>query len=327
MIEPTDSNQEISPMRFENRTAIITGGARGIGRAIADELASEGCRIVIMDPGSAKDGEPGEGASAAEEAAAAIRDAGGTAIVSAESVADHDACGRTVDLCKSEFGSVDILVNNAGVLRPKMIWNMPVESWDLVVAVHLRGQYSMIHHAAKHMRGQRWGRILNMASEAWRGTVGQANYGAAKGGVFSLTRAMARELGRYGITANTLCPAAATRLTLDEAVREGFRKRLEAGLINEERYNAVINMGGPEHISPFAAYLCSDAAADINGQAFRVEEGRVAIYNDPEIRASLVKAGDEVFTFEELRTLVPQALLQGYTNPAPAERAASAAAE
>ncbi len=306
-------------MKFENRAAIVTGGARGIGRAIAEELAREGAKVVIMDPGLAKDGIETEGASPAEEAAEAIRAAGGTAIVAAESVDDHDACGRTVELCKSEFGSVDILVNNAGVLRPKMIWNMPVESWDLVVGIHLRGQYSMIHHSAGYMREQRWGRIINMGSEAWRGTVGGANYGAAKGGVFSLTRAMARELGKYGVTANTIYPAAATRLTLDEAVKEGFRKRLEAGLVTQERYDAVVNMGGPEHVAPFVSYLCSDDAANINGQAFRVEERKVAIYNDPEMKASLVKTEDEPFTTEELRKLVPSALLQGYTNPAPAE--------
>lgn len=305
-------------MSFENKAAIITGGARGIGRAIAEELAREGANVVIMDPGSSKDGAQGD-KGAADEAAEAIRANGGSAIASAESVADHEACERTVRRCVEAFGSVDILVNNAGVLRPKMIWNMPVESWDIVVDIHLRGQYSMIHHASRVMRERRWGRIINMASEAWRGTIGQANYGAAKGGVFSLTRAAARELGRYGVTVNTLCPAAATRLTLDDAVRQGFRKRLDAGLITRERYDAVINMGGPEHIAPFAAYLCTQAASDINGQAFRVEEGKVAIYNEPELRASLYKSGDAPFTLEELGKMVPAALLQGYTNPAPAE--------
>jgi 3-oxoacyl-[acyl-carrier protein] reductase len=306
-------------MRFADRSAIVTGGARGIGRAIAEELARQGAAVVIMDPGTAKDGDGGEGASPAEAVAQAIRAAGGTALVAAESVADHDACGRTVRMCVEAFGSVDILVNNAGVLRPKMVWNMPIESWDVVVDTHMRGSFSMIHHAAPHMRARRWGRIVTMGSEAWRGTVGGVNYGAAKGGNFSISRAMARELGKYGITANTICPAAATRLTLDEAVKEGFRKRLEAGLVTRERYDAVINMGGPEHIAPFVAYLCSEAAANINGQAFRVEEGRVAIYNEPEIRASLVKADRGIFSFDELARMVPQALLQGYVNPAPAE--------
>jgi NAD(P)-dependent dehydrogenase (short-subunit alcohol dehydrogenase family) len=200
-----------------------------------------------------------------------------------------------------------------------MVWNMPEADWDAVVNVHLKGQYNMIHHASKVMREKRWGRIVNMGSEAWRGTVGQCNYGAAKGGVFSLTRAMARELGKYSITVNTMCPAAATRLTLDEAVKEGFRKRLAAGLITQERYDSVVHMGGPEHVVPFACYLVSDHAAHINGQAFRVEEGRVAIYNDPEIKASLMKNGKGVFDFDELVKMVPQALLQNYVNPAPAE--------
>lgn len=305
-------------MRFKGKAAIVTGGARGVGFAIAEALAKEGASVVVMDPGGAKDGSAEQG-SPAEEAVAKIKAAGGTAIVSAESVSDHEACRRTVALCVDKFGSVDILVNNAGVLRPKMIWNMPEADWDVVVDVHLKGQYNMIHHAAKIMRERRFGRIINMCSEAWRGTVGQANYGAAKGGVFSLTRAMARELGRYGVTVNTMCPAAATRLTLDDAVKEGFKKRLAAGLITQERYDAVVNMGGPEHIAPFACYLASDEAAHINGQAFRVEEGRVAIYNDPEIKASLVKSGKGVFDIDELASMVPQALLQGYVNPAPAE--------
>jgi NAD(P)-dependent dehydrogenase (short-subunit alcohol dehydrogenase family) len=306
-------------MPFKDRAAIVTGGARGIGRAIAEELARQGAKVVIMDPGTGKDGADEEGAGPAEDAAKTIRAIGGVAIVAAESVADHEACGRTVELCRAEFGSVDILINNAGVLRPKMIWNMPVESWDIVVGIHLRGAYSMIHHAAPHMRARKWGRIVNMGSEAWRGTVGGANYGAAKGGIFSLTRSMARELGKYGVTANTICPAASTRLTLDEAVKEGFRKRLEAGLVTQQRYDSVVNMGGPEHIAPFAAYLCSDDASDINGQAFRVESGKVGIYNEPELKATLVNANKGVFSLEELKALVPQALLQGYANPAPAE--------
>ena len=310
-------------MRLENRTAIVTGGARGIGFAIAQGMAREGARVVVMDPGGGKDGRPDD-LPHAEEAAAQIRAEGGQAVAAAESVSDHAACGRAVQKALAAFGSIDILVNNAGVLRPKMLWNMPEEDWDVVVGVHLKGQYNMIHHASKHMREQRWGRIINMGSEAWRGTVGQANYGAAKGGVFSLTRGAARELGRYGVTVNTMCPAAATRLTMDEAVKEGFRKRLEAGLITQARYDAVVNMGGPEHIAPFACYLASEEAAHINGQAFRVEKGLIGIYNDPELRATLAGEEGHVFTADELSTLVPKALLANYTNPAPKQDEGSA---
>lgn len=303
-------------MKLDNRTAIITGGARGIGFAIAQAMAREGASVVVMDPGGAKDGRPDE-LPHAQEAAAQIRAEGGKAVACAASVTDHASCKLAVDLALSEFGSVDILVNNAGVLRPKMLWNMPEEDWDVVVGVHLKGQFNMIHHAAKHMRDKRWGRIINMGSEAWRGTVGQANYGAAKGGVFSLTRGAARELGRYGVTVNTMCPAAATRLTMDDAVKEGFRKRLEAGLITKARYDSVMNMGGPEHIAPFACYLASEEAGHINGQAFRVERGMIGIYNDPELRATLASAQDHIFSIDEIATLVPKTLLQNYTNPAP----------
>jgi len=303
-------------MRLENKAVIVTGGARGIGFAIAQAMAREGASVMVLDPGGSKDGRPDEQPHA-EEAAAQIRAEGGKAIAFAESVSNHAACGRAVQKCIAELGSVDILVNNAGVLRPKMLWNMPEEDWDVVVGVHLKGQYNMIHHASKHMRDKRWGRIINMGSEAWRGTVGQANYGAAKGGVFSLTRGAARELGRYGVTVNTMCPAAATRLTMDDAVKEGFRKRLEAGLITKARYDSVMNMGGPEHIAPFACYLASNDAGHINGQAFRIERGMIGIYNDPELRATLASDEDHVFSIDEIATLVPKTLLQNYTNPAP----------
>ncbi len=307
-------------MRLDGQVAIITGGARGVGFAIAEALAKEGARIAVMDPGGAKDGGAEAGAPV-EEAAARLRAAGAEAIALTESVAEHAGCGRAVAATLERFGRLDILINNAGVLRPKMVWNMPDEDWDAVVAVHLRGAYSMIHHAAKAMREAKRGRIVNMGSEAWRGTVGQANYGAAKGGVFSLTRAVARELGRYGITCNTVCPSAATRLTLDEAVKEGFRKRLAAGLITQARFEQVMNMGGPEHIAPFVAWLVSDAGAQVNGQAFRVEQGLIGIYNEPELRATLVKADGAMFDLAELDGLVPRALLGGYVNPAPPEAA------
>lgn len=296
----------------ERRVAVVTGANRGIGLEICRQLARRGdIRVVLTSRDPAK----------GREAAGRLAQEGLEVDCHRLDVTEAKSVAALVAFLEARHGRADILVNNAGVLRPRMVWNLPPEDWDAVVAVHLRGAYSMIHHAAGPMREARRGRIVNMGSEAWRGTVGQANYGAAKGGVFSLTRAVARELGRYGITCNTVCPAAATRLTLDEAVKEGFRKRLAAGLITRARFEQVMNMGGPEHVAPFVTWLVSEAGAQVNGQAFRVEQGLIGIYNEPELRASLARADGGLFGLEELDQLVPRTLLGGYVNPAPAEAA------
>ena len=186
---------------LQDKVLLITGAGNGIGRAHALACAREGARIVVMDPGGTKDGRAGE-ATHAEEAAAQLRAGGGQAIAAAESVADHAACKRVIETALAAFGTVDIVVNHAGVLRPKMVWNMPEEDWDVVVGVHLKGQYNMIHHAAPIMRAKGWGRIINMGSEAWRGTVGQANYGAAKAGVAALSRTMATDMKKFNVRSN-----------------------------------------------------------------------------------------------------------------------------
>ncbi|MBK9427174.1 MAG: SDR family oxidoreductase [Gammaproteobacteria bacterium] len=233
---------------------------------------------------------------------------------------DYSAAGAIVGQCVESFGRVDVVVNCAGVLRERMIWNLGEDDWDTVIRVHLKGHYNMCHHAAKVMRGQRGGRLINFASDAWRGSVGQANYAAAKGGIVSLTRALARELGRYGVTANAICPIAATRMTLNQGVIDGMKRRLESGLISQERYDAIMAMPGPEFVAPMVAYLATDAAAAVNGQIFHVEKGRVSIYSEPVEEKALLKAQDDgLFTVEELMAAVPGCLLVGHPNPAPAE--------
>jgi len=241
------------------------------------------------------------------------------AIAVKESIADFDTAGQIVQHCADTFGSVDILINSAGLLRERMVWNMTNEEWRGVLSVHLDGTFNMCRHAAGHMRGQKYGRIITMGSDAWRGTIGQANYGAAKGGIYSLTRALARELGKYGVTANTICPTAATRLTLDQRVKDGFKKRLEAGLITEARYNEVVNMPAAEYIAPLVQYLCSEDSADVNGQCFRAEGTRVSVMADPYEKAAIFKAsGADKFSQDELADLVPRILLAEYANPASA---------
>lgn len=301
------------------KAAIVTGAGRGIGRAIALELATQGAAVVVADPGLGRGGEAAEDVPAAQ-VVGEIEARGGQAVAALQPVDDHAAAGAIVGQCVAAFGRVDVVVNCAGVLRERMIWNLGEDDWDTVIRVHLKGHYNMCHHAAKVMRGQRFGRLINFASDAWRGSVGQANYAAAKGGIVSLTRALARELGRYGVTANAICPIAATRMTMNQGVIDGMKRRLETGLITQERYAAIMAMPGPEFVAPMVAYLATDAARDVNGQIFHVEKGRVSIYCEPVEEKALLKAQDDgLFTVEELMAAVPGCLLVGHPNPAPAE--------
>lgn len=307
-------------MNLKDKSAIVTGGGRGIGREIALVLAQQGARVVVVDPGADRGGMGIQGAPA-NQVVAEIEAAGGQAVSALSPVDDHEAARGIIDQCVETFGSVDILVNCAGVLRERMIWNLSEDDWDTVIRVHLKGHYNMCHHAAKVMRSQRFGRIINFSSDAWRGSVGQSNYAAAKGGIVSFTRSLARELGRYGITTNAICPIAATRMTLDQGVIDGMKKRLDAGLITQERYELMIAMPGPEYVAPMVAYLGTDAAANINGQIFHVERGRVSIYCEPVEEKVLLKTeNDGLFSIEDLIDSVPGTLMVGHPNPAPAEQ-------
>jgi NAD(P)-dependent dehydrogenase (short-subunit alcohol dehydrogenase family) len=218
----------------------------------------------------------------------------------------------------SNFGRIDILVNCAGILRTKMVWNLTEEDWDMVIAVHLKGTFNCSRRAAALMREQRYGRILNLTSEVWKGTIGQANYGAAKGGIVSFTRAIARELGRYGVTANAIAPVAGTRMTLTPEVFASAKKRLAMGLMSKEFYEMAINPPGPEYIPPLFVYLASDMAANINGRVFQITKGKVAIYCEPVEQFAIYKTdADGMWTVEDLEKYVPASLLVGYINPAP----------
>jgi len=306
-------------IRLKGRAAVVTGAGQGIGREVALALVNEGASVVVVDPGVARDGS-GVDFAPADRVVAEIREKGGTAVANYNSVTDFKAAEEIIKTCVDNFRKLDIVVNCAGVLRERMLWNMTEEDWGIVIAVHLNGTFNICRHASAKMREQKSGRIINFTSDAWRGTVGQSNYGAAKGGIVSLTRAIARELGRYGVTVNCVAPIAATRMTMTEEVRAGMKKRLDNGLITKEYYNSFINMPGPEFVSPMVIYLASDAAANINGQVFHMERGRAAIYSEPvEVRAIYKTVEGGMFRVEELEESVPKTLLTGYINPAPSE--------
>ncbi|HCP59983.1 MAG TPA: hypothetical protein DIT43_00120, partial [Dehalococcoidia bacterium] len=279
--------------RLKGRVAVITGSGQGIGKAIAVALAQEGAGVVTNNR------RPGTSGGDAETAAREIRDAGGRAVAFFGSVSEFDTAQKLVQTAVDNFGRLDIVVNNAGADAPKMVWNMSEEEWDRSVDSFLKGSFNCIRHAAPLMREQKWGRIINTTSTAWLGTVGHCNYGAAKAGLVGLTRAVAREMGRYGVTCNAYAPTAATRFTLSEDIVAGFKKRYEAGLMTKERFEELTNPPGPETVAPFIVYLCTGEAASINGQVFDVTGNNIALYSEP-VKVKAIDKQEGMWTVEEL---------------------------
>ncbi|MFC8345055.1 3-oxoacyl-ACP reductase [Streptomyces sp. NPDC057280] len=280
---------------LEGLSAIVTGAGRGLGRAEALELARLGAAVVVNDFGQpGRDGSGAASAGPAEEVAAEIRAAGGTALAHTGDVADFQQAGELVGSAVSEFGRLDILVNNAGILRDRMVFSMTEGEWDAVIRVHLKGHFNTTHFAAAHWRarakeagGRVYGRIVNTSSEAFlAGSAGQPNYAAAKGGIVGLTTSTALALAKYGVTANAICPRARTRMTED--VFAGFQQP-DSGL----------DPLAPEHVAPLVGYLASPAAARVNGQLLVVHGGMVAVVERPRVRAKF-DSKQETFTYDEL---------------------------
>ncbi|MFD5736605.1 3-oxoacyl-ACP reductase [Streptomyces sioyaensis] len=285
---------------LEGLTAIVTGAGRGLGRAEALELARLGAQVVVNDYGQpGRDGSGAACAAPAEDVAAEIRAAGGRAVAHLGDVADHAQARALVQLAVETYGKLDILVNNAGILRDRMVFSMTEDEWDSVLRVHLKGHFNTTHFAAAHWRerakaagGPVHGRIINTSSEAFlAGSAGQPNYAAAKGGIVGLTTSTALALGKYGVTANAICPRARTRMTED--VFAGF----------QEPEDGALDPLAPEHVAPLVGYLASPAAARVNGQLLVVHGGMVAIAERPRIAAKFDTA-KEVFSYAELDELL-----------------------
>jgi NAD(P)-dependent dehydrogenase (short-subunit alcohol dehydrogenase family) len=299
--------------KLKGRNAVVTGAGRGIGRAVAILLAQEGANVVVNDPGVNVDGT-GHDAGPADQVAQEIRSAGGTAVASYDSVADVAGGANMIQQCVDTFRRIDILINVAGILRDRMIFNMTEEEWDAVIAVHLKGHYNTIRPASVLMRQQRYGRIVNFSSiSGLRGNSGQANYGAAKAGIAGLTRVVARDLGRYGVTCNAIAPIAQTRMTA--AVPDAARQvRAQRGMAPAGAPVRLVEMT-PEHVAPMTVYLCTDEAWNINGKIFHVGGGNISLAAEETPVCQISKDGK--WEVEELLSLVPAHLMVGVENPAP----------
>jgi 3-oxoacyl-[acyl-carrier protein] reductase len=302
---------------LEGKAAVVTGAGRGIGRAIALEFARQGASVIVVDPGVGRGGQA-TNEDPAGEVVAEIKKMGGKADANRDSVAEYLKAGLMIKQCVDNFGRIDILVNVAGNLRERMIWNMSEDDFDSVISVHLKGNWNTCHHAVKYMRQAGFGRIINFSSDAFKGSVGQCNYSAAKAGIIGLTRSIAKEAYKNGITANAICPSADTRMTLTPEVKENRRRKFEAGLMTKEQYDLTLQNRGPEYIAPMVAYLATDNAYYINGQVIHVERGRINTELFGDDSRFLHKWTDEgMFSVDELIQCVPNALFSDVPTVTP----------
>src|SRR3989440_3741191 len=245
-----------------SRVAIVTGAARGIGAATAKRLAAEGFAVGVLDldAGTTKD------------TVTAIESAGGSALGVGVNVADAAAVKVAVEQVANELGPPLVLVNNAGITRDNLLFKMTDEDWDAVVAVHLRGSFLMSRAVQQHMTTARWGRIVNISSTSALGNRGQANYAAAKAGLQGFTRTLAIELGKFGVTVNSVAPGfIVTDMTAQTAERLGVdfddMQKAAAATI------PVGRVGRPEDIAHTISYLVSDGASFVSGQVIYVAGG------------------------------------------------------
>jgi NAD(P)-dependent dehydrogenase (short-subunit alcohol dehydrogenase family) len=246
---------------LEGKVVAITGAGGGIGRACALACAAEGAKVVVADLGVGLAGENPTSA-VADAVVKEIEGVGGEAVACAEDVSTMAGGERIVNSAVDKWGRIDGVVAVAGILRERMLFNMSEDEWDAVIATHLKGHFTVFRHAAAIMRKQESGSLIGFTSGAYVGSVAQANYSAAKGGIVSLVRSAAVGLHRYGVRANAIAPVARTRMS--------------ANVPSE-----LAEIGEPEDVAPLVVYLLSDEARDVTGQVYTAVGSRIAVWNQP----------------------------------------------
>ena len=255
---------------LDGKTIAVTGAGRGIGRAVALACAAAGANVVVNDYGVSIDGND-PSSEVADAVVAEIEAAGGKAIAVADTVTTMEGGARIVQAAVDTYGSIDGVVCIAGILRERMLFNMSEEEWDPVIETHLKGTFTVFRAAAPLMRAQKSGTMIGFTSGAFAGSVAQANYSAAKGGIVSLTRSAAVGMHKYGVTANVIAPVAKSRMS----------GNVPFG----------IEMGEPEDVAPMVVFLLGEAARDVTGQVYTANGGTIAVWNQPVEVRSMKKDG------------------------------------
>ncbi len=256
---------------LQGKVALVTGGGRGLGRAIAIGLAQAGAKVLVNDLGATLDGKPGDGQPALE-VAAQIAALGGEAIVDGGSVADWKAAHHMVEAAVERFGRIDIVVNNAGILRDVMFHRMSEPEFDDVLAVHLKGSFNVSRACAPHFKAQGSGCYVHMTSTSGLiGNFGQANYSAAKLGMVALSKSIALDMQKFGVRSNAVAPFAWTRM-IDSIPSETPEQK--------KRVDGLKKLV-PERVAPLVVGLCADAASDVTGQIFGVRNNEIFLFSQP----------------------------------------------
>ena len=278
------------PEAFENRVAIITGAGRGIGRATALLFAAQGARVVVNDLGASLEGE-GSDASPAERVVQEIREAGGQATASLDSVSEWQSAERIIASAMDAYGRIDILVNNAGLSATSSILDHDPELCDRVVRSHLHGTFHCLRAAAPHMKAAGYGRVVNLVSRAGLiGVPNQAAYGAGKGGVFGLTNVVSRDLAAFGITVNAVNPAATETRMVTTAI-ESFRA--QGGEQAKMAEGLAAALQPPENIAALVVALAHESSARFSGEVFYLEKNRLGLFDPLSVEQSVERAANQ----------------------------------
>lgn len=300
---------------LQEKTAIVTGAGRGIGRAVAELLAREQANVVVNDLGGSLGGD-GESSSVATEAAARITSSGGVAVPNFEDVSDFEGARRLIQAALDQFGRLDILVNNAGVTRRTWLHLMTEHDWEQVYRVNLKGTFNCVRHACIPMRERGYGRIVNISSTAGvirGGAVGgrRVAYGATKGGIYGLTNLAYPELGAAGITVNTVLPGGSQTRMSEAAISEHEAAMAEGDSLTQtlEGMIADLQLTPPEDLAPLVTYLCTEQAGYITGHVFYGLGNSYGWCRPMEVTRRISK--ERRWTVEELAELMPRTLGAG----------------